>query len=100
MYGLIKALYVFPCINKPPITGIWIQPITNKHWRPRYPSNHPGYYFQLLGSVLAKLSSKPCCMILPSDIIALAAYRFLEPDILNVPSNGIVLCPYTHDFIN
>ncbi|MBW0580503.1 hypothetical protein O181_120218 [Austropuccinia psidii MF-1] len=54
MYGLIKAIYVFPCINNPPITGIWIQPISKRHWCPRYPSNHPGYYFQLLGSVFGE----------------------------------------------
>ncbi|MBW0534013.1 hypothetical protein O181_073728, partial [Austropuccinia psidii MF-1] len=92
--GQIKGLYSFrgpPSLGNQ--TGVLIQIIKNRYACDRYPPGHIGYYLKLLGVLVGRLSSKTV-MINATDILSLCAYRLIDSDILKIPLNGIMLCPY------
>ncbi|MBW0523889.1 hypothetical protein O181_063604 [Austropuccinia psidii MF-1] len=95
-YGLVQAIYAFYGPNSSALEGVYIKHITNKYPRPKYEVGHIGYYLGLLGAVVGQISHADKRMILPKNIISLAAYRFIEQETFRVPMDGLILTPYSH----
>ncbi|KAH9471668.1 hypothetical protein Pst134EA_033299 [Puccinia striiformis f. sp. tritici] len=97
-YGIVKQIYTLEDHNQQQRSFIVLSPITNSFPKKlRVPTSRFRYFLYLYKAVVGQVHPDKVLVVAPSDVVSLAAYRYLPSDTFGIQTNGITLvpCDYT-----
>lgn len=96
-YGIVKQFYTFADHTGKQRSLVVLSPITNMYpKRTQGPTSRFRYYLYLFKAIMGQVDHTKALVGAPSDILSVAAYRLLPPNVFGIDNNGIVLVPYDH----
>ncbi|EHS63661.1 uncharacterized protein PGTG_21670 [Puccinia graminis f. sp. tritici CRL 75-36-700-3] len=96
-YGMVKQIYALEDHRDQGRELIVLSPITNLFPKKfKVPTSRFRYYLYLFKTVVGRVDHSKALVISQSDVVSLAAYRYLPPKVFGIQQDGITLVPHGH----
>ncbi|KNZ58948.1 hypothetical protein VP01_1828g6 [Puccinia sorghi] len=96
-YGIVKQLYQLEDRHHEGKKVIVLSPIANLFPRKfNIPTSRFRYYLYLYKCVVGRVDYNKALIVSPSDVVSLAAYRFVPSGTFGIKKDGLMLVPYDH----